>query len=63
MPGVKRWLALHRVWPCLFGLRCARIVSKTKEPLPPGVYVQAEYTCAGCGSRYRGDGWNRERIA
>jgi len=58
------WLARRRVWPCLFGLRCGRIVTTVNDPnpLPPGCEVVAEYVCQGCGTTYIGNGWRRHRV-
>lgn len=53
-----------RIWPCLFGLRCARLVAEPHEgyDLPEGMLLQVEYVCAGCNTRYRGNGWRRKKV-
>lgn len=57
---MKRWL----LWNlrCRRGKLCADAVFTDIEPAPPpGMKFVLEYTCGGCGTRYRYDHVNQRR--
>jgi hypothetical protein len=52
--GLMRWL----LWTfhCRRGKKCADLVIDNIEPIPPpGTMFVVQYTCGGCGTRYRYD--------
>lgn len=58
---MRRWL----LWAfrCRRGRRCARVaVDEPEALLAAGYRFVAEYTCGNCGTRYRGNDWNREVV-
>lgn len=55
---MKRWFLWN--FYCLRGRRCANLVPEPEQSmLPPGVLLHMNYTCGGCGTKYKSEfRWN-----
>lgn len=59
---MRRWFLWNFL--CLRGRNCADLTATPEDSLPPDTALVVEFTCGGCGTRYR---WNsrtfkRERV-